>query len=125
MLQLQKDGDWESRVDAAFAKLDSNGDGYIDLEELLAQLPFEAQESYDGERLMEVGCCINEAVVSISQAAVRPVWMLGGATMRDRARTLQGTSLELHLTRMTFQPKYWHRVIHMTWGGKPKKILSL
>ena len=53
-MQLQKDGDWESRVDAAFAKLDSNGDGYIDLEELLAQLPFEAQESYDGERLMEV-----------------------------------------------------------------------
>ena len=53
-MQLQKDGDWESRVDAAFAKLDSNGDGYIDLEELLAQLPFEAEESYDGERLMEV-----------------------------------------------------------------------
>ncbi len=73
-MQLQKDGDWESRVDAAFAKLDSNGDGYIDLEELLAQLPFEAQESYDGERLMEVGCCTPEAVVSSSQAAVRPVW---------------------------------------------------
>lgn len=54
MVQLQKDGDWESRVDAAFAKLDSNGDGYIDLEELLAQLPFETEESYDGERLMEV-----------------------------------------------------------------------
>ena len=53
-MQLQKDGDWESRVDAAFAKLDSNGDGYIDLEELLAQLPFETEESYDGERLMEV-----------------------------------------------------------------------
>ena len=53
-MQLQKEGDWESRVDAAFAKLDSNGDGYIDLEELLAQLPFEAEESYDGERLMEV-----------------------------------------------------------------------
>ncbi len=61
-------------MDAAFAKLDSNGDGYIDLEELLAQLPFEAQESYDGERLMEVGCCTPEAVVSSSQAAVRPVW---------------------------------------------------
>ena len=53
-MQLQKDGDWETRVDAAFAKLDSNGDGYIDLEELLAQLPFETEESYDGERLMEV-----------------------------------------------------------------------
>ena len=53
-MQLQKDGDWESRVDAAFAKLDSNGDGYIDLEELLAQLPFEVEETYDGERLMEV-----------------------------------------------------------------------
>ena len=54
MVQLQKDADWETRVDAAFAKLDSNGDGYIDLEELLAQLPFEAEESYDGERVMEV-----------------------------------------------------------------------
>ena len=53
-MQLQKDGDWETRVDAAFGKLDSNGDGYIDLEELLAQLPFESEESYDGERLMEV-----------------------------------------------------------------------
>ncbi|KAL3141930.1 hypothetical protein ABBQ32_004581 [Trebouxia sp. C0010 RCD-2024] len=52
--ELQKDGDWETRVDAAFCKLDSNGDGYIDLEELLAQLPFESEESYDGERLMEV-----------------------------------------------------------------------
>ena len=39
---------------AAFAKLDSNGDGYIDLEELLAQLPFQTAEAYDGERLMEV-----------------------------------------------------------------------
>ena len=53
-MQLQKDGDWEARVSAAFAKLDGNGDGFIDLEELLAQLPFEAAESYDGERLMEV-----------------------------------------------------------------------
>ena len=53
-MQLQKTGDWDARVDAAFAKLDSNGDGYIDLEELLAQLPFEAEESYDGERLIEV-----------------------------------------------------------------------
>ena len=53
-LQLQKDGDWEARVSTAFGKLDSNGDGFIDLEELLAQLPFEAAESYDGERLREV-----------------------------------------------------------------------
>ncbi|KAL0030347.1 hypothetical protein WJX77_011206 [Trebouxia sp. C0004] len=59
--ELQKEGDWESRVDAAFAKLDSNGDGYIDLEELLAQLPFEAQESYDGERRMEARRMLREA----------------------------------------------------------------
>ena len=41
-------------MNAAFAKLDSNGDGYIDLEELLAQLPFQTAEAYDGERLMDV-----------------------------------------------------------------------
>lgn len=61
-VQLQKTGDWDARVDAAFAKLDSNGDGYIDLEELLAQLPFEAEESYDGERLIEVHGTITQAV---------------------------------------------------------------
>ena len=96
-------------MDAAFAKLDSNGDGYIDLEELLAQLPFEAQESYDGERLMEVGCCIAEAVVSNSRTAVRPVWLMGGATMHDWAYILQGRLLGflfgLHLSRMTFQAR--------------------
>ena len=53
-LQLQKHGAWEDRVDAAFAKLDINGDGYIDLEELLAQLPFQTAEAYEGERVMEV-----------------------------------------------------------------------
>lgn len=96
-------------MDAAFAKLDSNGDGYIDLEELLAQLPFEAQESYDGERLMEVGCCITEAVDSISQAAVRPVWMVGGAlcvTGRIPIRDISGGFMfGLHLCTMTFQPR--------------------
>ncbi len=104
---MQKDGDWESRVDAAFAKLDSNGDGYIDLEELLAQLPFEAQESYDGERLMEVSCCIDEAVLSISQAAVRPVWevqscVTGRIPFRD---VFWDFMFGLHLSRMTFQPR--------------------
>ena len=49
-------------MDAAFAKLDSNGDGYIDLEELLAQLPFQTAEAYEGERLMEVSCFCTSGV---------------------------------------------------------------
>lgn len=96
-------------MDAAFAKLDSNGDGYIDLEELLAQLPFEAQESYDGERLMEVGCCITEAVVSNSQAAIRPVWLMGGATTHDGAYTLQGRFLGFHVWVASFQNDFQAR----------------
>lgn len=69
-LQLQKHGTWDSRVDAAFAKLDSNGDGYIDLEELLAQLPFQTAENYDGERLMEVKIAPHHVEVSYSANGV-------------------------------------------------------
>ena len=36
------------------SSIDGNGDGFIDLDKPLAQLPFEATESYDGERLAEV-----------------------------------------------------------------------
>ena len=57
MLQLQKDGEWAKWVDLAFAKLDTNDDGYIDLEELIAQLPgmgVGIDERRDSERLLAV-----------------------------------------------------------------------
>ena len=57
VLQLQKDGDWAKWVDLAFAKLDTNDDGYIDLEELIAQLPgmgVGVDKRQDSERLLAV-----------------------------------------------------------------------
>ena len=42
----------------AFTKLDSNGDGFIDLEELISKLPLEAETdtATRNERLLEVRC---------------------------------------------------------------------
>ena len=57
LLQLQKDGEWAKWVDLAFSKLDTNDDGYIDLEELIAQLPgmgVGVDERQDSERLLAV-----------------------------------------------------------------------
>ena len=67
VLQLQKDGDWAKWVDLAFAKLDTNDDGYIDLEELIAQLPgmgVGVDKRQDSERLLAVS----------AQARVFPDW---------------------------------------------------
>jgi Ca2+-binding EF-hand superfamily protein len=56
-LQLQQDVLWEKWVDMAFQKLDSNGDGFIDLEELIAKLPIDDATSAATrtERHLEVG----------------------------------------------------------------------
>lgn len=56
-VQLQQDKLWSTWVDVAFNKLDSNGDGYIDLDELISLLPADGDTdaSLHSERLLEVG----------------------------------------------------------------------
>lgn len=79
MLQLQKDGEWAKWVDLAFAKLDTNNDGYIDLEELIVQLPgmgVGIDERRDSERLLAVRA--QAGVCPASQSgAIRTVWGQG------------------------------------------------
>lgn len=56
LVQLQQDSLWSKWVDMAFQKLDSNGDGFLDLEEIISQLPVEDAENVTTrrERLLEV-----------------------------------------------------------------------
>ena len=57
MLQLQQDELWSKWVELAFQKLDANGDGYIDLNELVSQLPQDDevnQKTAKTERILEV-----------------------------------------------------------------------
>ncbi len=79
VLQLQKDGEWAKWVDLAFAKLDTNNDGYIDLEELIVQLPgmgVGIDERRDSERLLAVRA--QAGVCPASQSgAIRTVWGQG------------------------------------------------
>lgn len=37
--QVMETSDWAALVDAAFSRLDADGDGFIELDELLARLP--------------------------------------------------------------------------------------
>ena len=55
-VQLQQDQVWAQWVELAFSKLDSNGDGFIDLDELIAKLPLEAESdaATQNERMLEV-----------------------------------------------------------------------
>lgn len=57
--QLQADTQWGYWVQLAFQKLDSNGDGYISLDEIVLQLPVEG--STDSERLLEARRMLREA----------------------------------------------------------------
>ena len=56
LMQLQQDNLWSKWVEMAFKKLDSNGDGFIDLDEIISQLPMEDAENVTTrrERLLEV-----------------------------------------------------------------------
>ena len=53
--QLQEDHLWTRWVDLAFGKLDSNGDGFIDLEELISRLPIvTGADNPESERMLAV-----------------------------------------------------------------------
>ena len=57
-VQLQQDELWSKWVELAFSKLDSNGDGYIDLNELVSKLPTDDEvksSTTKTERILEVG----------------------------------------------------------------------
>ena len=57
-MQLQEDHLWSRWVDLAFAKLDSNGDGFIDLDELIARLPVvTGTDNSESERMLAVSVC--------------------------------------------------------------------
>ena len=56
-VQLQQDELWSKWVELAFSKLDSNGDGYIDLNELVSKLPTDDEvksSTTKTERILEV-----------------------------------------------------------------------
>ena len=70
-LQLQQDNLWSKWVDMAFQKLDSNGDGFLDLEEIISQLPMEDAENVTTrrERLLEVNTLHSMHQASIYDSA--------------------------------------------------------
>ena len=54
-MSAQKDKLWSRWVDVAFSKLDSNGDGYIDLDELIVRLPMlTGTDNPEAERVLAV-----------------------------------------------------------------------
>ena len=54
-MRVQQDNLWSRWVDIAFAKLDGNGDGFIDLEELISRLPIlTGTDNPEAERVLAV-----------------------------------------------------------------------
>ena len=61
MAQLQEDHLWSRWVDLAFGKLDSNGDGFIDLEELISRLPaITGSDNPESERMLAVSSLVEK-----------------------------------------------------------------
>lgn len=55
LVPVQQDNLWSRWVDIAFAKLDSNGDGFIDLDELIVRLPIlTGTDNPEAERVLAV-----------------------------------------------------------------------
>jgi calcium-dependent protein kinase len=105
-VQVMQEQEWQSYVDQAFNRMDLDGDGFIDLDELLSELPAayfsepssederiaeakrmlrEADENGDGRISKQVrGSCIrfdflrtpHAAVVSVLASMVAAVWLL-------------------------------------------------
>lgn len=72
-------------MDLAFGKLDSNGDGYIDLDELIARLPsLTGVDNPESERMLAVGhCCVVPR--GLLSSSILPRCQLGAMS------TLQGS----------------------------------
>ena len=79
-MQLQQDKLWASWVDLAFSKLDSNGDGFIDLDELISNLPVDLENDSDtrNKLLLEVdilrvyGEYVNPQTCVLNRSGVAP-----------------------------------------------------
>ncbi len=52
--QLKQDDLWAKWMDVAFSKLDSNGDGFISLEEIVSTVPGSDDARDDDNRLIAV-----------------------------------------------------------------------
>ena len=77
---LQKDSLWSRWVDVAFGKLDSNGDGYIDLDELINRLPMlTGTDNPEAERVLAVSCSLSAHLFQRNQmaASAEPTNVLG------------------------------------------------
>jgi calcium-dependent protein kinase len=55
--------EWQSYVDQAFSRMDLDGDGFIDLDELLSELPaaYFSEPSSEDERIAEAKRMLREA----------------------------------------------------------------
>lgn len=65
-MQLQQDQLWSRWVDLAFGKLDSNSDGYLDLDELITRLPMvTGSDNPESERMLSVRAAMALDVMEI------------------------------------------------------------
>lgn len=72
MPQLQDDAMWAKWIDLAFNKLDENGDGFISVDEIVKQMPYDYHDE-------------SERLVALSKVQSRPSSASPLATSTSRA----------------------------------------
>ena len=65
-LQLKQDDLWAKWMDVAFSKLDSNGDGYISLDEIVSTVPGSDDAGDVDNRLIAVSQASRRSLTSLS-----------------------------------------------------------